>query len=174
MQDRFVKQTIIILPGSLLESCENEEFSGKSSISPLVYSSNEFLPIGDVEWKVSVSRVDKSLLFVSGEATSTFRTKCVRCLEDAEILINAGIEGYVICSNDAKLPDDVEESECIFLEKNKHVDISPLIESALLLELPPNPICKSDCEGLFRFVDVPLNEDASTNSPFEVLKNYKF
>ena len=174
MQDNFVKQTTLNIPPALLEPCSTEVFEGRSSFSSFSHFNNEFSPKSDVSWEITMTNAGGSLILVTGNAYAEFKTKCVRCLEDAEISVNGEVEGFVKLNDSAKLPEEVGEEECARLKNNKSVDITGMLESAILVELPDNPLCDENCPGLFEFVDGHSEDLTPKTSPFEVLKNYEF
>lgn len=113
-------------------------------------------------------------MLVSGKAEVGLKTQCVRCLNDAFIHVEGQVEGFVKLKSDAKLLGDAKEDECVCIQRDKTVDISTLIESAILLEVPTNPLCSKDCKGLFKYCNRGDRCMFPSNSPFEVLKNYEF
>ena len=102
-------------------------------------------------------------LFVTGKIKGSFVTKCVRCLEPACAIIESTVEGYVKVKPDAKLED------------GKFINLSPFLEGAIMLDLPLQPLCDENCDGLFEYCDHDDAEaDPSVQSPFAVLKNFDF
>lgn len=125
-----------------------------------------------IEWSITILNSGSDVLFVSGQATTTLSTECVRCLEPAEYEVEGEIEGYVALSTSAKLPKDVGEDELTPYEDDHSIDVAPLIEAAITLELPLQPLCSDDCPGI-EYDHGQVSESSETH-PFEVLKNYKF
>ena len=68
------------------------------------------------------------------------------------------------------------------LSESHTIDLVPLVEQALLLELPLVPLCDDDCRGLCPRCGANLNEgpcqcgDGPTgeDNPFAALKDFKF
>ena len=78
-------------------------------------------------------------ILVTGEAESTYRGECGRCLdpiaesvevEFQELFAYSGTE-----ANDFEVQDD-------------HVDLETLVRDAVVLALPFQPVCQPDCPGL--------------------------
>jgi uncharacterized protein len=113
------------------------------------------------------------LLFISGVVNGNFNTQCVRCLEDATVSVKGTIEGYCKLKDKAKLPEDIGDDECAILQNDKTIDISPLVEGALVLELPLQPLCSENCKGLFEYCD-HIEQNSDSKNPFSVLKNIDF
>lgn len=134
-------------------------------------------------WSVDLTNTGGALL-VRGKVTGCAYTDCARCLEEASIALCADIEGYVVLNADGSDHDDLEEDEFEVLDDDKTFDLAPMIESAILLEIPRVPLCKQDCKGICPACGTNLNisecacgsgDDGDDGSnPFSVLKDYQF
>ena len=68
------------------------------------------------------------------------------------------------------------------LSESHAIDLVPLVEQALLLELPLVPLCDDDCRGLCPRCGANLNEGpcqcddgpVGEDNPFAALKDFKF
>lgn len=77
-------------------------------------------------------------LIVDGWAEMLLDCFCVRCLKPFPHLVR--LEGHV-CVLPLEGEDKIEvEGEC--------VDLTPHLREHILLEFPPQPVCKPDCGGL--------------------------
>lgn len=119
---------------------------------------------------LTFSNGGSGFIFISGYAKCSFKTTCSRCLGETIYDINADVEGYVLLRDDAELPEDVEKSECIILTGDKRIDLSELIYSSILLELPLNPICSENCIN-DNISDEATSEQNNTYMPFKDLKS---
>lgn len=119
---------------------------------------------------LNFSNGGSGFLFISGNVGCTFKTTCSRCLGDAIYNIDAEVEGYVLLRDDAELPEDVDVSEYIKVEGDKNIDLSDLIYSSILLELPLNPICSENCTNDI-ISDEVEHEHSNTYMPFKDLKS---
>lgn len=139
------------------------------------FAGNDFEATQPISWEVRVINGGEGFLYVEGKANAKLKTQCVRCLEDATLDVNSEIEGFIKIKEEAKLPEDVGEDECVKLDDGKYVDLFPLLQGAILLDLPMQPLCDENCEGLFEFCDGHgAQESEDVQHPFEVLKNFKF
>ncbi len=119
---------------------------------------------------------------ITGHVTGVGKTACARCLEDTEFEIDGILEGYFLVSSDTEAPDDMEADEFDVLSDDKVIDLTPLIESAILLDLPRVPLCSDDCKGLCPICGTNLNvqtcdckvDEPSSTNPFSVLKDIEF
>ena len=123
-----------------------------------------------VEYDLLVSKVSDGAL-VTGKAATKLSGACGRCLEPAEITVEASdIELFV------ELGDD------------EVVDITDDIRAELLINLPANLLCSDDCAGLCpvcggnrnkKVCDCKVEEFDETPSedepsPWDALDNLKF
>ena len=159
----------------VLTPSNTQNFEGVLTSANFKFSGNEFVSDGTCSWSVDVINGGEGYLFVTGKIKGSFVTKCVRCLEPACAIIESTVEGYVKVKPDAKLPNDVGDDECEELEDGKFINLSPFLEGAIMLDLPLQPLCDENCDGLFEYCDHDDAEaDPSVQSPFAVLKNFDF
>ena len=136
-----------------------------------------------VHWSVDITNTGGALLVI-GKVGGIAEMDCARCLEPASFSIVGDIEGYILIDPASDMPDDLEGDEFEVLDESKTIDLAPMIESALLLEIPRVPLCKDDCKGICAVCgqnrnieecacDTDEPNDGSSN-PFSVLKDYQF
>jgi uncharacterized protein len=79
-------------------------------------------------------------LVVRGTVTARWEAACSRCLASVGGDLEVGV---------AELYErEPLEGETYRLSDDDIVDLEPMIRDALLLELPPVPLCRPDCQGL--------------------------
>ncbi|WP_370467895.1 YceD family protein [Microbacterium pseudoresistens] len=92
----------------------------------------------DVVLDVRVESVHEGIL-VSGEAATTLRGECGRCLDPIEEPVEVEFQELFAYpgeeANDFEVQDD-------------HVDLETLVRDATVLALPFQPVCQPDCLGL--------------------------
>lgn len=174
-------ETTIALPEELFETAETRHFEGAAPLDELVCGSDTYHFAAPVSWSVDVTNTGGALL-VMGAAAAAATTACARCLEDVTYDLEGDIEGYfVIGGEGAAAPDDLEGDEFDYLPENRVIDVTPLIEQALLLELPLVPLCDDDCKGICPRCGANLNEGPcgcsavvpDEDGPFAALRNLK-
>lgn len=177
----------IHLPQELFESAEMRHYDGQANLEALVAGPDAYAFSGPVAWSVDVTNTGDALL-VMGTATADATTQCARCLDDVSYQLSGDIEGYfLIGGEEAEVPEDMEDDEFDYVPDNHTIDLAPLIEQALLLELPLVPLCSDDCKGLCPHCGANLNEGpcgcaereaeeaaAAPGNPFAALKNLTF
>lgn len=110
-----------------------------------------------LHWQADITNTGGALLVtgtVEGVATGT----CARCLDAVDVVLTGEIEGYYLTSPEEAAPEDLEDDEFDYLPADKAIDMAPLIESALLLELPSVLLCRDDCKGICPRCGADLNE----------------
>jgi uncharacterized protein len=109
----------------------------------------------DIQLDLRLESVMEGVL-VTGTARAPLTGECVRCLEPVESEIEAGFqEMYSYPDADdrtgghraAEAGDDAEEEDTLFLEGDL-LTLEPVLRDAVVLELPPQPVCREDCPGL--------------------------
>ena len=128
------------------------------------------LDLRHFEGVTTIGRTPQGLL-VQGKFSAETTLECARCLNDFKRkLIWDFTELYAfneksVTDSDLILPDDA------------HIDLQPLVREYALLEVPINPICKTDCKGLCSVCGEDLNQidcghkDLTDESPFSALKD---
>ncbi|MDE8702986.1 DUF177 domain-containing protein [Adlercreutzia equolifaciens] len=173
----------IHLPQELFESAEMRPYEGTVACDRLEAGPDTYTFEGPVAWSVEVTNTGDGLL-VMGRAQAQATTQCARCLEDVSYDLSGDIEGYyLVGGEEAETPEDLEDDEFEYVPDNHVIDIAPLIEQALLLELPLVPLCDDDCKGLCPHCGKNLNEgpcdcdekaSSTDDNPFAALKNLHF
>ena len=119
----------------LLEGSEPAEFWA-------LPEDDQFQPEGEVEYSLTVKAVSGSIL-VNGEISGKVISRCSRCLVPVTLeIVNGTIELYYP-------KEEITEEE---------FDITADIRDELLIELPMNPLCDEECEGLCPVCGVNRNE----------------
>ena len=93
------------------------------------------------------------------------------------------LEGYgLVDGEDA--PEDMEADEFSILPADRKIDLAPIIQAALLLDVPYVPLCSEDCTGLCPTCGANLNEgdcgcaaateeEVDASNPFAALRSLK-
>lgn len=95
-----------------------------------------------------IESVEEGLL-VRGRITGRFATTCRRCLADARE--DFGIEVAEVF----RPSGDVWEEGYVI--RDRSIDLRPLVNDNVMLGMPLNPLCRSDCKGLCPRCGATLN-----------------
>ncbi len=174
----------ILLPQELFATAESAHYEGDYRFGAISRGVDTYEFREPVHYDLDITNTGGALLvtgIVSGDATST----CGRCLEPFDIHIEADIEGYFLINPESR-DADMEEDEFEILPADHKIDLTPLFEQAIVLELPLVALCSPDCKGLCPTCGqnlnkgpcacVPQEDDAfqKANNPFSVLKDFSF
>lgn len=114
--------------------------------------------------------VDSELFFserqwIDGEASTTVRVDCQRCLEPMSVALDADIR-LAVDADDASLPDDREAVS----SNDGEISLLALVEDELILALPIVPMhAEGECSVQLAEKAAP----AERESPFAVLQQLK-
>ena len=108
---------------------------------------------------------------VKAQAVALADTRCSRCLAPVTIDVTASIDAMFARQPDPEDPD-------LYSFEASTLELTDAVRDALLLELPLQVLCKSDCKGLCPVCGIDLNKDTCTcqegaevANPFSALKN---
>lgn len=116
------------------------------------------LEIRDLVSLVSVSKTREGLL-LQVKGTMKVETICVRCLEPFFLPVEMEFEELF------EFPSRYREETDLVLPDDGYIDLLPLYREYLILSIPINPVCKTDCLGLCVFCGANLNEDYCEHHP---------
>jgi uncharacterized protein len=99
------------------------------------------LTLIDLTGTAKITRTTQGLL-VQARLNASFQAECVRCLT---------ISAHPLESNFTELFNfsfrDNAESDLI-LPEDGYIDLGPLVREYMFLEIPINPLCHLDCQGI--------------------------
>ena len=117
-----------------------------------------------------VGRTPQGLLLTGGFEAAV-SAQCVRCLRDFDQIIRWEMtELYAF--NEKSVTDSG-----LILSDDAQLDLAPLVRDYALTEIPINPVCKPDCQGLCAECGQDLNlkdcghRPAQDDTPFASLKD---
>lgn len=153
--------TSIVIPQELFAPAESSSFSGTYAVPVLAAGPDLYDFAEPLSWRVDIVNTGGAML-VTGTVEGTGRTVCARCLEPFDVSVIGDIEGYFLLHEDDRPEDDMEEDEFSVLGPEKTIDLIPLIEAAILVDLPLVPLCADDCKGLCPDCGTNLNTGTCT------------
>lgn len=185
-----MRDTVVKIPAELFALAESSRFEGSYDLPSLRIGPDDYSFTEPLQWFVDITNTGSALL-VEGEVQGEGTCACSRCLEEVSHDFKGIIEGYFIIEGAAPQEDDEDldlcEEEFDFLPDDHMVDLSPLIEAALMVDAPDMPLCRDDCAGLCPQCGANLNEGACDcgedediaafnreANPFSALADYKF
>ena len=172
-------QTTIHVPQELFAPAESSLYSGILELESLAAGPDTYTFDKPPAWNVTVSNTGDALL-VAGTVTGTAKTACARCLEEVVVDFNGEVEGYFLIDAEEDVErEEGEEEEFELLGPDNTIDLVPLLEGAILVDLPLQPLCREDCKGICPDCGINLNEETcrcaekreAENAAFEAAKN---
>jgi uncharacterized protein len=116
-------------------------YSRDFSIEIPDYSFSEGPDVRDLAFDILISRTTEGLL-VQANGHALIELECGYCLENFWHKLSFDfVEMFTFRSH------AVEETELI-LPDDLQIDLAPLLTEYLYLDIPINPMCKKDCQGL--------------------------
>lgn len=129
-----------------------------------------------------VGRVDivntGSLLVVQGALKAEVGFECSRCLEDFAMSLEAPVQEAfrieIVGDAAQVLPVEEDDAASPFVENNI-LDLHEIVRQSLLVVMPIQPLCRSECKGLCVACGQNLNvrecncRPAEEESPFSIL-----
>ena len=109
-------------------------------------------PGSPVELDLRLESVVEGVL-VSGFATVQLRGECVRCLGEVSEELEIDVQELFVYPE-----SDATDDEASRLEGDL-VDLEPLLRDGVVLDLPFQPLCREDCQGLCVECGANLNDD---------------
>ena len=128
------------------------------------------LELRDLQGNINVGKTPQGLI-VQGNFSAETTVNCVRCLTD--FIQELDWEFTELYAFDQR---SITESG-LLLPEDAHLDMEELLREFAVLEIPINPICKPDCQGLCIDCGQNLNEKDcghrpdEPDSPFAKLKD---
>jgi len=115
--------------------------------------------VHDLQGQVHIDKTPQGLLF-QGEFNGSTQQECVRCLSEYEQPISTEFS-ELYAFNEKNISDSG-----LLVPEHGFVDLEPLLQEYLILELSIKPLCKPDCKGLCIECGANLNSTACGHDSF--------
>lgn len=109
--------------------------------------------LSPLEGTFSATRTSEGI-YLSGRLTSNIPIECVRCLEEMNLPAQLKIDDLFY------YPPHTAPAGEYTVGEDRFLDLAPLVRELSLLEVPMQPICKADCQGLCDHCGQNLNDGA--------------
>lgn len=126
---------------------------GTSRTIELDYPSIDVVDVtlSPLQGKLEVTRTSEGV-YLSGKLHTATAVACVRCLEDTLVPLQVSLEELLYYPPWGAPPGE------LFIGEDGYIDLAPLVRELTLLELPIQPICRPDCQGLCQECGFNLND----------------
>ena len=124
------------------------------------------VPTGsDLELDLSMTSVSEGV-YVSGSVRGSLSGECGRCLNEISEPFDVHIaELYAYAASTTEETTDEDE---VGRMQGDLLDLEPAVRDAVVLTLPPNPVCRPDCPGLCPECGVHLDDVPADHSHDDV------
>lgn len=102
-------------------------------------------PGGELALDVQLESVMEGVL-ASGTATAPLAGQCARCLDP--VVDRLAVELTELFAYPDTATDESTDPDEVSRVADDLVDLEPVVRDAVLLALPPAPLCRDDCSGL--------------------------
>jgi uncharacterized protein len=99
------------------------------------------LPVADLRGSIRFSRTAQGL-YAQGDLRAETRVECVRCLEAFSQELRIRIDDLFV------YPQGQSADPLLSIPETGILDLNPLLREYLELDVPLQPVCRPDCQGL--------------------------
>jgi uncharacterized protein len=114
------------------------------------FTFRENIEVEDLEGMLILNRTQSGLR-INAEFNAKMEAQCGRCLENFMLPLSTKFEEIFTFENHPLSEDE------LIIPEDGNIDFQPYICDYLMLEVPINPICKPDCQGLCDICGENLN-----------------
>lgn len=132
-----------------------------------------------VDYQLTLTNTGEAVL-LQGTLSALALTECARCLEEAQVDVEAEVQGYFLLDS-ADLDAGYEADEVDVVSPEGDIDLGPALQAALCFGTPSVVLCKEDCKGLCPKCGCDLNVESCTcadepdmDNPFAALLGLSF
>jgi len=113
----------------------------------LVYPDYTFAAPVEVQLRINQS---ESQYVLRGRIKTTACARCVKCLDDFDLAVDADVDWVVQASAESQKSEDEEDLDDFwFIERGqRQLEITSRVREIILVSLPDHPACREDCRGL--------------------------
>lgn len=98
-------------------------------------------------------------ILVSGTVSGTLQGECVRCLRPLEDAFEAQVTELYAYPDTLEPHEEDDEEDPVPVVEDDTIDLTDLVVDAVVLDLPFNPVCREDCQGLCAECGINLSEN---------------
>ena len=111
----------------------------------------------DIELDLRLESVMEGVL-VSGPVRANYSGECARCLDALDGVVTGEIQELYVYADRADDPDSETDDQELRVE-GELIDLEQPVRDAVVLALPPSPVCRPDCPGLCSLCGAKLADD---------------
>ncbi len=124
-------------------------------LSHLVGELEQLLTLEPVHVEAEVAQLG-DFFYLQGECNTIAQLSCSRCLKPYAAKLHFPLQETLV---ERMLTDEEQEADLIQI-RDRVIELTPLVESALILALPYIPRCRDECRGICPQCGTDRNERA--------------
>lgn len=97
-------------------------------------------------------------ILVSGVASVSVHGECSRCLDPVDEPISAHVQELFVF-DPVPAGESSDEADEQYAVEDDQIDLEPVLRDAIITQLPFQPVCREDCQGLCSECGARLEDD---------------
>lgn len=111
----------------------------------------------DIHLDLRLESVHDGIL-VSGTAAAAIHGECSRCLDPIDYDLDVDVQELYVFDPAADGGEESEDDQ-MYEVQDETIDLEPMLRDAVITQLPFQPVCREDCQGLCAQCGARLEDD---------------
>lgn len=141
--------------------CQSAGSSREFEFDETIVQVADDLDVHDFKGSIVMTRTAQGL-YAQGEIRAAMPLECVRCLCEYPQELKIAIHDLFL------YPPEIGADPLLVIPETGMLDLSGIIREYLLLDVPIQPLCKPDCQGLCSICGSKLSESKCEHPPADI------